>query len=108
MKMLELLERYGIKTRRVDHRSEGKGGRTPSCRQCYAGDKMPAYQHSTYFIDKNPMVEAWAEFLGQPYEKWSAEHMDFFCMVHYLQFVLADCKETLELVHEYVNPMCHP
>jgi len=98
--MLDLMERYGIKTRKVKG-GTGKGSRTPSCRDCNKHGRLKGNpETSTYFVDKNPMAESWAKLTHQEY-KWDAEQMEFMCFIHYMTFIFSDASETLELVHDY-------
>ena len=109
MQMIELLERYGIKTRSTSGLGYGEGSRTPSCHNCFEEGHKPFRDVTikTFFVDMNPMHKIWSKLLNQPF-KDSAENVNFFCGVHYLSFVLRHCNDTLEMVHQYMNPSGEP
>lgn len=109
MQMFQLLERYEIKTRTSGQVGYGKGSRQIYCHDCKDLGKKP-YRDlgiKTYFINMNPMHKIWSELLHQPFED-SAENVNFFCGVHYLSFVLRPCNDTLEMIHQFMNPSGEP
>jgi len=112
MQLIQLLERYGIKPAVSKYSTTRYTGEkySISCRDCNEFGKPCTGKQPTldqYFVDMNPMHEAWAKILNQPFE-YSAENMGFYCFIHYMSFVLRNCDETLQMIHDYMSQGEHP